>query len=189
MYIQGPLDLEHDIDCLQVIIPDCDVDSNWSVANRELLPAENLSAQHDHVRAVQSMVTVIRGSLDELVQHLPEKTIRRLRRDGWVDAADRLTYLLEISREQDDVDSMSVVALRGAAMAIGLLPTHPVAIGLDHTGELEVIWRNANTSVEVTIDFLEDGSAWYDVSAQNEHQESGDTSVEQALSILRAHMM
>ena len=89
------------------------------------------------------------------------------------EVVDRLYFLLRRSRDKSQNQLLNARALSRAIQAISSVQLLPVAIGMDDSGELEVIWENERTGASVTVDFLVDGTAWYDV--ESEDCEKSDT--------------
>lgn len=80
---------------------------------------------------------------------------------------DRLYFLLRHSRDKSHNQLLNEWALSSAIQTIASVQLLPMAIGMDDTGELEVIWENERTGASVTVDFLSDGTAWYDVELED----------------------
>ena len=109
----------------------------------------------------------IAGALKEAAQH-PLVQCRRLiqsvNKVKYGESVKRLEFLLQRSDEVDYNELMQPASLQGAINAIEFLTRPPVAIGMDDTGELEVIWNGDRSGTLLTISFLADGTIWYAVS-------------------------
>ena len=143
--------------------------------------------------------TVAENDLDELLDELGidqgffeyleiSLGIDTLRRDPFVDIAERFAYLLDLSRDSDDNDTMSARSFRDAVDAIESVSIVPAAIGMDYTGELEVVWKSRQGGVSVIVDFLDDGKAWYYVSMDREEIQSDTVRTENISQVISRYL-
>ena len=114
--------------------------------------------------------------------------IDALRRDQFLDVAERFAYLLHLSWNNEDNDLMSVRSFQSAVAAIESVSVIPAAIGMDYTGELEVIWKCRQVGVSVIVDFLDDGKAWYYVSMDRKEIQSDTVRAEDVGQIVSLHV-
>ena len=174
-----------------------ELDDQYSYRNSSAVPHSILGTGQDQRELASS--TVAEDELAGLLEDLGvdesflgrleiNLRIDRLRRNPFLEIAERLSFLLDISCDSEDNDMMSVCSFQGAVEVIESISLLPVAIGMDYTGELEVVWKKRELGITVIVDFLDDGNAWYYVSMDGDEIQSDTVLAVDVSQVISVHL-